>query len=109
MIFGIVLLMVIGITGLVAVILKKNLKTAGVYQLYWTTKAGPVSFTTHEGQFMIKAENLQQARKLGAAKLKEKYQEKSWFSDIRFTVRCGETDLFDQEDWFFLAEGTDES
>ncbi|EGO7986489.1 hypothetical protein FEW53_002633 [Enterococcus faecalis] len=86
-------------------IIKHNLNTRGVYQLYWTTQTNLFSIKVFKGQFRIKANNLNSAEQIGVKKLQEKYQDKDWFKDIKFTVRVGgEKSVFKREDWILLRD-----
>ncbi|EGO6739765.1 hypothetical protein P0E55_03880 [Enterococcus faecalis] len=91
------------IGGISVFIIKHNLNTRGVYQLYWTTQTNLFSIKVFKGQFRIKANNLNSAEQIGVKKLQEKYQDKEWFKDVKFTVRVGgEKSVFEREDWILL-------
>lgn len=105
LILGITFGGMICIVGLVFLIIRYNLNTRGRYQLYWTTQKGQLTLKVYKGQFIVKADSIQQAQKVGASKLQEKYQNKKWFTDIRFTVRGGgEKSVFLQEDWDLVED-----
>ena len=105
LIIGIVIIGLISVFGFVLFIIKRSLNSKGVYQLYWTTKKGTVSFKYFQGQFRIKANDLELAKQIGIKKLQEKYQDKSWFNDIKFTIRGGgEKSVLSQEKWISLVD-----
>ncbi|MBK0084426.1 hypothetical protein IAE51_11030 [Lactococcus sp. S64] len=104
-IFLITLLMIFSIVTAVIFIIKHKLNTKGKYQLYWTTQKNLFSIKVNKGQFFVKADNLELAKKVGAKALQEKYKNKEWFGDIRFTVRGGgEKSLLSQENWEILVD-----
>jgi hypothetical protein len=85
----ITLISIFSIITLVFWIIKRNLNSSERYQLYWTTQKNLFSIYFFKGQFTIKSENLELAKKIGMKMLQEKYQRKAWFNDIKFTVRGG--------------------
>lgn len=97
--------MFFSIVTIVIFIIKHNLNTKGKYQLYWTTQKNLFSIKVNKGQFFVKADNLELAKKAGVKALQDKYQNKEWFEDISFTVRGGgEKSLLAQEGWEILAD-----
>lgn len=95
--------MIFSIVVLVFFMIKHNLNTKGKYQLYWTTQKNLFSIKVNKGQFFVRADNLELAKKVGAKALQNKYQNKEWFEDIRFTVRGGgEKSMLSQGNWEIL-------
>ena len=75
-IFIITLLMIFSIVTAVIFIIKHNRNTKGKYQLYWTTQKNLFSIKVNKGQFLVKADNLELAKKVGVKALQEKYKNK---------------------------------
>lgn len=96
--------MIFSIVTAVIFIIKHNLNTKGKYRLYWTTQKNLFSLKVNKGQFFVKADNLELAKKAGAKALQNKYQNKEWFEDIRFTVRgVSANKLLSHESWEILV------
>mgnify|MGYP002149721728 CR=1 FL=1 len=66
-IFIITLLMIFSIVTAVIFIIKHNRNTKGKYQLYWTTQKNLFSIKVNKGQFLVKADNLELAKKVGVS------------------------------------------
>ena len=97
--------MIFSIVTAVIFILKHNRTTKGKYQLYWTTQKNLFSIKVNKGQFLVKADNLELAKKVGVKALQEKYKNKEWLGDIRVTVRGGgEKSQLSQENWEILVD-----
>ena len=68
--------MIFSIVTAVIFIIKHNRNTKGKYQLYWTTQKNLFSIKVNKGQFLVKADNLELAKKVGVKALQEKYKNK---------------------------------
>lgn len=75
------------VSGLVILIAWKNGVSDGAYQVYWTTENLGINFKKNTGLFQVRADSLEEAKKLAIEKLKENYQEKRWFTEVKFYVK----------------------